>query len=129
MYLDTNGNTYDTAQEALDAFLSDLPDMTEEQQETVFQFTHWQATPEFNLKAIQQGITYAALDTTVFDGYPVPALVEGELILRPNGHAYATVLNGKYTQLPASSAHDLNAWRKLGESIGASESDIIAGKF
>ena len=72
-YSDTNGNEYANATEALEAFLGDMPDLTDEETETVFQFTHYQATPAHNLDALAYGITYAGLDDRFAgDNYPVP---------------------------------------------------------
>lgn len=78
MYADARGVEWDTAEEALEEFLSDLPDLTEGETETVFQFTLRGAHAAFNLAAIAYGVTYAGLDDKFGgDNYPVPALVEG----------------------------------------------------
>ena len=72
-YTDTNGNEWDSAEEALQEFLDNLPDLTDEETEEVFQFTHYEATAEHNLDAIAYGITYAGLDYKFGgDNYPVP---------------------------------------------------------
>ena len=72
-YNDTNGNEWDTAEEALDEFLANLPDLTEEETEEAFQFTSRDNNAEANLKAIAYGITYAGLDAKFSgDNYPVP---------------------------------------------------------
>lgn len=71
MFTDANGNEWETAKEALDEFLSDLPYLSEEDTEAVFQFTDWQASPESNLKAIDYGIVYSG-NAYAFNGYPVP---------------------------------------------------------
>lgn len=77
MFTDANGNEWETAQEALDEFLSDLPYLTEEQTEEVFQFTHWEASAEHNLAAIEHGIVYSG-NTYAFKDYPVPYLKRPE---------------------------------------------------
>lgn len=71
MFKDSFGNTWGTAEEALNEFISDLPDMSEEDTESVFQFTHWQNSAADNLKAIDYGITYSAMWDT-FKNYPLP---------------------------------------------------------
>lgn len=76
MYRDTNGNEWPTAQAALDEFLAELPELSEEESEQVFQFTRYNLPPEQNLDAIRHGITYAGLDSRFAgDNYPVPELV------------------------------------------------------
>ena len=70
-YTDAHGNEWDSAEEAIEEFLSELPDLDEEETETVFQFTSFNASAAFNLKAIAEGITYAGMHDK-FDGYPVP---------------------------------------------------------
>ena len=70
MFTDANGNEWETAKEALDEFLSDLPYLTDDQTEEVFQFTSWSATPESNLAAIDYGIVYS--------GNSVPYLKKSE---------------------------------------------------
>jgi hypothetical protein len=73
-YNDTNGNTWNSAEEALEDFLNELPYLTEEETETVFQFTNHENNAADNLKAIAYGITYAGLDDRFEgDNYPVPA--------------------------------------------------------
>jgi hypothetical protein len=72
-YRDANGNFWATAQEALDEFLLELPDLTDEETELVFQFTNHSESAEFNLNAIDFGIVYGGF-TDKFGGsnYPVP---------------------------------------------------------
>ena len=82
MFTDANGNEWNTAQEALDEFLSDLPYLTDDQTEEVFQFTSWSATPESNLAAIDYGIVYSG-NAYAFNGYPVPYLKKSENNLTP----------------------------------------------
>jgi len=78
-YNDTNGNEWKSADDALGEFLSELPDMTEEEIETVFQFTDRGASAERNLAGIAYGIVYAGMSDT-FEGnnYPVPEPTENE---------------------------------------------------
>lgn len=72
-YHDTNGNIWDSAEEALEEFLSELPCLTDEETEEVFQFTDRSATAEMNLQAIAYGVTYAGLDPRFTgDNYPIP---------------------------------------------------------
>jgi hypothetical protein len=72
-YSDTNGNIWETAKEALDEFLSELPYMTDEEFESVFQFTNYSSSPEHNLEAIAYGVTYSGMDSRFSgDNYPVP---------------------------------------------------------
>ena len=73
VYIDTNGNEWDTAELALEDFLSELPYMTDEDTELVLQFTHYQNDAASNLSAIEYGIAYAGMSDT-FAGYPVPKL-------------------------------------------------------
>lgn len=72
-YTDTRGVIYESAEEALEDFLNELPYLTDEEHETVFQFTSRQATAAENLQAIAYGVTYAGLDER-FTGnnYPIP---------------------------------------------------------
>lgn len=73
IYVDANGWTFDSAEEALQSFLYELPDLTEEETETVFQFTDRRSDAATNLRAIAYGITYAGLDYRFSgDNYPVP---------------------------------------------------------
>ena len=75
MYKDTNGNEWTTAAEALAEFVGDLPNLSEEESETVFQFTRHDADAASNLAAIAYGVTYAGLDDRFGgDNYPVPFL-------------------------------------------------------
>ena len=69
-YLDILGNTYETAELALQDFCDDLPYLTEEETEAVFQFTQHDADAAHNLRGIAYGITYAGLSDK-FEGYPV----------------------------------------------------------
>lgn len=71
IYIDDRGVEWESAELALDDFLSDLPDLMDEDVESVFQFTHYQATAADNLKAIEYGIVYAGC-STAFVGYPIP---------------------------------------------------------
>lgn len=72
-YTDTRGVIFASAEEALEDFLSELPHLTDEESETVFQFTHWQASAEKNLQAIAYGVTYSGLDDRFAgDNYPIP---------------------------------------------------------
>ena len=69
---DSAGRVWATAEEALAEFLSDLPDMTEEESESVFQFTLSGDTPaDYNLRAIDSGILYGGY-YDLFKHYPVP---------------------------------------------------------
>ena len=69
-YTDTLGNVYESAEEA---FLSDLPYLTNKEQETVFQFTRHRYTAAENLQAIAYGVSYAGLDELFTgDNYPIP---------------------------------------------------------
>ena len=78
-YSDTNGNEWDNADDALGEFLSDLPDMTEEETETLFQFTRHDASAGSNLDGIAYGVVYAGLsDKFAGDNYPVPEPIENE---------------------------------------------------
>jgi len=78
-YSDTNGNEWDNAEDALNEFLSDLPDMSEEETETVFQFTDHTASAERNLAGITYGVVYAGMYATFEDNnYPVPGPTENE---------------------------------------------------
>lgn len=73
LYIDTLGNSWASADDALHYFMEDLPYLTDEEQESVFQFTHWRETAAFNLAAIQQGVDYSGLnDRFEGDNYPVP---------------------------------------------------------
>lgn len=72
-YTDTRGVIFESAEEALEAFLSDLPYLTNKEQETVFQFTRHSYTAAENLQAIAYGITYAGMDHRFEgDNYPIP---------------------------------------------------------
>lgn len=71
-YGDTHGNTWKTATEALDSFLGELPELSDDETETIFQFTERDAPAELNLDRIDYGIAYAGLSER-FAGYPVPA--------------------------------------------------------
>jgi hypothetical protein len=72
-FVDANGNEWTTAEEALADFLGELPDLTPEETEMVFQFTRYNYPAERNLTAIEYGITYAGLDARFAgDNYPVP---------------------------------------------------------
>lgn len=78
MFMDTNGNEWDTAEEALDDFLNDLPYLDDDETETVFQFTRYDMAAAENLRAIAYGVTYAGLDYKFSgDNYPVPTSTEG----------------------------------------------------
>lgn len=94
-YRDTNGNEWPDAESALAEFLSDLPDLTEDETETVFQFTDHAADAATNLAAIAHGVTYAGMDHKFSgDNYPVPTPVRfylryGPLRL-PGGAFYPT---------------------------------------
>lgn len=70
-YQDTRGVIWDSAQEALEDFVGDLPYLSDEDMELVFQFTLWNESPEFNLNAIQHGIDYGGYSGE-FEHYPVP---------------------------------------------------------
>lgn len=73
MFYDVNGNSWDSAEEALDEFLDELPHLSDEESESVFQFTDRSKSAEFNLQAIQSGIDYSGLgDRFAGDNYPVP---------------------------------------------------------
>lgn len=72
-YTDTRGVIFESAEEALEEFLSELPYLTDEEHEEVFQFTNRQATASENLQAIAYGVTYAGLDQRFTgDNYPIP---------------------------------------------------------
>ena len=93
-YLDTLGNTYETAELALQDFCDNLPDLTEEETETVFQFTQHDADAAHNLEGIAYGITYAGLSDK-FEGYPVatPApMLEDSYITEATASAVATLI-------------------------------------
>lgn len=74
-YHDTRGVIWDSASEALEDFVGELPDLPDEDMELVFQFTLWNESPEFNLKAIQYGIDYGGYSSE-FEHYPVPTMKE-----------------------------------------------------
>jgi hypothetical protein len=74
-YRDERGVEWDTAEEALADFLSDLPDLTEDETEEVFQFTSSESSAADNLKAISYGIVYSG-NFLKFQHYPVPEEVE-----------------------------------------------------
>lgn len=78
-YADTNGNEWDTAEEALKEFIEDLPDLTDEETESVFQFTNREGTAAQNLAAIAHGVVYSGLsDRFEGDNYPVPERIDSE---------------------------------------------------
>ena len=73
LYGDTNGNQWDDAESALEGFLSELPYLSDEETESVFQFTNHASSAAENLKAIAYGVTYSGLDDRFAgDNYPVP---------------------------------------------------------
>ena len=98
VYIDANGNEWDSAESALEDFLSDLPYMTDEDTETVFQFTHYQDDAAANLSAVEYGIVYAGMSDT-FAGYPVPRRAAFTVTLNAAGclpdsdelHAFSTL--------------------------------------
>lgn len=74
MYRDTNGNEWDTAEEAIDEFVKNLPYLTGEDEHRVFQGTVYNATAEWNLDRIHNNIAKHPHLTARFtgDNYPVP---------------------------------------------------------
>lgn len=70
-FTDDAGRHWDTAEQALEEFVQDLPPLTDDEMEYAFQFTNSKATAEQNLYAIDFGITYSGLRDK-FEGYPVP---------------------------------------------------------
>ena len=78
-YIDTNGNEWENAETALNEFISDLPFLSEEESELVFQFTHYNDDAATNLRAIEQGIACAGLNARFEgDNYPVPTPADTE---------------------------------------------------
>lgn len=72
-YTDTLGNGWNSAESALDEFLAELPDLTDDETEIVFQFTDRSASAADNLRAVAYGVTHAGLDHKFGgDNYPVP---------------------------------------------------------
>lgn len=98
VYIDDNGNIWESAELALEEFLSELPDMSDEDMELVFQFTHYQNNAADNLSAIEYGVTYSGMSDT-FAGYPVPRLAAFTVTLNAAGclpdsdelHAFSTL--------------------------------------
>lgn len=72
-FKDANGNAWDTAEEALEEFISDLPYLTDNEIEKVFKFTDGNSDAASNLSAIAYGVKYSGLDYKFEgDNYPVP---------------------------------------------------------
>ena len=93
-YLDTLGNTYETAELALQDFCDNLPYLTEEETGAVFQFTRYDADAAHNLEGIAYGIAYGGLSDK-FEGYPVatPApMLEDSYITAATASAVATLI-------------------------------------
>lgn len=75
-HVDALGNIWSTPTEALEDFMADLPYLTDEEQESVFQFTRRDESATFNLNAIRRGVDYSGLhDRFEGDNYPVPFTV------------------------------------------------------
>lgn len=71
-YIDAQGRRWDTAEEALADFISDLPAMTDEETENLFSATRHDWDAARNLQAIDYAATYHGLAGTVLGYYPIP---------------------------------------------------------
>lgn len=75
IYRDSNGNVWLDAESALTDFLADLPELSELESESVFQFTDYRSDAASTLAAIAYGVTYSGLDARFAgDNYPVPEI-------------------------------------------------------
>ena len=70
-YIDARGVTWDSALEALNDYISDLPPLTDEETEMLFSSTQHDWPPERNLAAIEFAVHYHGLSEKL-GYYPVP---------------------------------------------------------
>ena len=71
-YIDIDGREWPSAQLALDEFLNDLPSLSENEYESLCQYTLSTESPAFNLRAFKRAIEEDDRLQSLFEGYPVP---------------------------------------------------------
>jgi len=79
-YIDAQGREWDTAEEALQDFIDNLPPLTDEQREEVFSSTHHDWPASRNLAAIEFAVHYHGL-SEVFGYYPIPYPLDPQPII------------------------------------------------